>query len=80
MGTMPSLREVRRSKLISIEGLAEAAGVSTKTIVEIEHGRSLPRLQTIRKLSDALGVEPISVEEFAIAIADDGDTAKKLVA
>ena len=68
---MQTLREIRRSKLISIEDLAEMAGVSTKTIVEIELQRSMPRLRTIRKLSDALEVEPGSVEEFAAAIADD---------
>lgn len=77
---MPTLREVRRGKLISIEGLSEMSGVSTKTIVEIELGRSTPRLRTIRRLSEALEVEPGKVQEFAAAIADDGDTAKKLAA
>jgi transcriptional regulator with XRE-family HTH domain len=75
-----TLRAIRRGKLISIEGLAEKAGVSTKTIVEIELGRSVPRLRTIRKLSEALEVEPTSVDEFAAAILDDGDATKKLVA
>lgn len=77
---MPTLREVRRGKLVSIEGLAEKSGVSTKTIVEIELGRSVPRLRTIRKLSDALEIEPVSVEEFAAAIADGSDPSKKLAA
>jgi transcriptional regulator with XRE-family HTH domain len=77
---MPRLREVRRAKLISIEDLAARAGVSTKTIVEIELGRSTPRLRTIRKLTAALEVDPASVEEFAAAIADEGDPAKKLAA
>ena len=77
---MSTLREIRRGKLISIEGLAEVANVSTKTIVEIEHGRSVPRLRTIKKLSEALEVKPADVEEFAAAIADDGELAKKLAA
>jgi len=77
---MPTLRAARRGKLISIEDLAELAGVSTKTIVEIELGRSTPRLRTIRKLSQALGVEPASIDEFAAAIADGGEPAKKLAA
>lgn len=76
---MQTLRETRRGKLISIEELAQQAGVSTKTIVEIELQRSTPRLRTIRKLSEALGVEPGSVEEFAAAIADD-DPGKELAA
>lgn len=77
---MPTLREVRRGKLISIEGLSEMTGVSTKTIVEIELGRSTPRLRTIKRLSEALEIEPGNVQEFAAAIADEGDQAKKLVA
>ena len=73
---MKALREVRRGQLISIESLAESSGVSTKTIVEIELGRSVPRLRTIKKLSDALAVEPAEVEEFYAAIHDDGLNAK----
>jgi transcriptional regulator with XRE-family HTH domain len=77
---MTRLRDIRRGKLISIEALAELAGVSTKTIVEIELGRSLPRLRTIKKLSEALEVEPASVEEFAAAIAGEPQPTKKLAA
>jgi transcriptional regulator with XRE-family HTH domain len=80
MEHMPTLRAVRRGKLISIEDLAELAGVSTKTIVEIELGRSTPRLRTIRKLSAALDVDPASVDEFVAAIAEGGDPTKKLAA
>lgn len=69
---MPTLREVRRGKLISIEGLSEMTGVSTKTIVQVELGRSTPRLSTIKRLSEALEVEPGKVQEFAAAIADTG--------
>lgn len=77
---MKPLRDVRRGKLISIEGLADKAGVSTKTIVEIELGRSVPRLRTIKKLSEALEVDPTSVEEFSLAIAGGSDSTKKLAA
>jgi transcriptional regulator with XRE-family HTH domain len=77
---MKTLRELRRERLMSIEGLAEATGVSTKTIVETELGRSQPKLRTIKRLSEALSVDPLTVEEFAAAIQDDGDQSKKLAA
>ena len=71
-------REVRRRALYSIKGLAEAAGTSSRTIMDLEHGRRAPRLATIRKQSRALDVDPLTVEEFASAI--EGDSAVKLAA
>ncbi len=63
-----SLRATRRGQLLTIRQLAERAGCSKATIVEIEHGRRLPSLKTVEKLARALGVEPITVAEFAGAI------------
>ncbi|MDP9363223.1 MAG: helix-turn-helix domain-containing protein [Chloroflexota bacterium] len=77
---MRSLREHRRSRFISIEDLAEKAGVSTKTIVETELGRTQPKFRTIRKISEALGVDPGDVAEFAAVITGDLGEAKKLAA
>lgn len=68
---MTTLRECRRRKLLSIADLATAAGVSTRTIVDLEHGRTVPRLLTMRKLSAALDVAPEEVEEFRRAIAEE---------
>ncbi|HEV2124598.1 MAG TPA: helix-turn-helix transcriptional regulator [Chloroflexota bacterium] len=62
------LRDVRRRNLYTIDALAKAAKVSTKTIVEIEHGRQTPHLATIRKISTALEVDPLEVVEFVEAI------------
>lgn len=70
MGGMRTLREWRAAKVMSIQALVAATGVSNKTIVEIEHGRRVPNFQTIRRLSEALGVEPTEVEEFANAIEE----------
>jgi DNA-binding XRE family transcriptional regulator len=69
---MPTLRETRRRKLMSIATLAKAASVATKTIVDIEHGRTVPRLRTMRAVCDALRVEPGEVDEFRRAI--EGET------
>jgi transcriptional regulator with XRE-family HTH domain len=67
---MKTLRQWRRARLISIEDLAKAAGVSTKTIVGTELGRSRPKFRTIRRLCDALKVEPTEVSEFAAVIEE----------
>ncbi len=57
---------------MSIEALAEKSGVSNKTITQIENGRQLPRFRTMRRLSEALGVEASNVIEFAAAIEEKG--------
>jgi DNA-binding XRE family transcriptional regulator len=49
--------------------LAREAGVTQKTIVDLELGRVEPHLKTMRKLAAALGIEPLEVEEFQKAIA-----------
>lgn len=67
-GRMKTLREWRLARLYGVRDLAKQSGVSTKTIVQVEHGRQLPRLQTIRRLSEALDVEPTEVEEFKQAL------------
>ena len=72
---MKSLREHRHAQFISIEDLARRAQVSTKTIVDTELGRTRPKFRTIRKISEALGVPPAEVAEFAAVIAP-GDTEK----
>lgn len=68
---MQSLREWRLGQLLSIDDLAERAGVSNKTIVDIEHGRVTPKLRTMRRLTEALKVAPSDVSEFAAVIGGD---------
>jgi transcriptional regulator with XRE-family HTH domain len=77
---MKTLREHRRAKLMSIEDLAAAAGVSTKTIVDTELGRTQPKFRTIRRISTALDIDPTEIEEFADAMAGDEGESKKLAA
>ncbi|MCL5957838.1 MAG: helix-turn-helix domain-containing protein, partial [Chloroflexi bacterium] len=61
---MPTLREIRISRLLSMRDLAAKAEVGLSTLYMIEAGRSAPGLKAIRKLSKALGVEPTEVDEF----------------
>lgn len=59
-----TLKQTRTSRLLTVRGLAAAAGVSLQTVHEVETGKRLPRFGTIRALSSALGVEPDQVAEF----------------
>lgn len=63
-----TLRTWRLEKLLSLDDLAALAGVSNKTLVQLEHGRQAPRLRTMRSISAALDVEARDVEEFAAAL------------
>jgi transcriptional regulator with XRE-family HTH domain len=62
------LREARVKKLMSAQELSNKSGVSETNIYRLEHGKWLPSLATIRKLSDVLGIQPEEVEEFKAAI------------
>lgn len=62
------LREIRAKKLLTVRELARKAGVSEAALFKIERGEHAPSLTTIRKLSEALGVEAMEVEEFKAAI------------
>ncbi len=67
---MPTLREVRIRRFLSLRELAKRASVAQRTIVEAEAGRQVPRSATMRKLAEALEVDPIEVDEFRAAIED----------
>ena len=67
---MATLREARLARTLSQRDLAECAGVTQKTIVDLELGRQEPRLRTIRLIAAALGVEPAEVDEFRRAIEE----------
>jgi transcriptional regulator with XRE-family HTH domain len=53
------LRKVRDERLLSQRELAEKANLSATTILKLEAGRvAEPHPRTVRKLVEALGVEP----------------------
>jgi transcriptional regulator with XRE-family HTH domain len=52
------LRQLRVQKALSLRALGEITGVAFDTISKLENGRRPARLVTIRKLAEALGVEP----------------------
>jgi transcriptional regulator with XRE-family HTH domain len=65
---MVTLREARATRLLTVRGLAERAGVAFSTVHLIETGKSVPHFDAIQKLSAALDMEPTEIAEFAAAI------------
>ena len=52
------LRQLRVDKALSLRALGRITGVAFDTISKLENGHRPARLVTIRKLAEALGVEP----------------------
>jgi predicted transcriptional regulator len=52
------LQELRVEQALSLRALGERSGVAYDTINKLELGRRPAHASTIRKLADALGVEP----------------------
>ena len=52
------LRETRKRTLLTQQQLADKSGVGITTIVRIERNQVEPHARTIRKLAEALDVEP----------------------
>lgn len=52
------LRRLRRDRMLSLRELSGITGVSHDGIQKLESGRRDAQPRTIRKLAEALGVEP----------------------
>ncbi len=52
------LRRLRRLNVLTMRELAQSSGVSVDTILKLEHGGREAQPRTLRKLAEALGVEP----------------------
>jgi transcriptional regulator with XRE-family HTH domain len=52
------LRHLRVERALSQQDLERATGIAQSTISNLELGNRPARLSTIRKLAEALGVEP----------------------
>jgi transcriptional regulator with XRE-family HTH domain len=52
------LKDLRRERVLSLRELEEVSGVSYNTIWRLEDGRQGAHPKTVRKLAEALGVQP----------------------
>lgn len=59
------LRQVRERLFVTQEELSERTGLSRATISRIESGLQRPRISTVRKLADALGVPPDDLVDWS---------------
>ena len=50
------VKTARRAALLSQEALAQKAGVTVRTVWNIESNATLPRLNTLGKIADALEI------------------------
>ena len=65
MDSAQPLARLRKRKLLSQRALAKAAGVALSTVYLLEAGRTeRVTFKVMRRISDALGVEPDAIAEF----------------
>ena len=58
------LKRIREDRLLSHRELAKRAGVSPTTVINLENSQgNNPQLRTIRKIAEALGVDPFEFIE-----------------
>jgi transcriptional regulator with XRE-family HTH domain len=58
MPMLPGLRRARESRLLTQRELAAKAGIAQATVVRLENQQQPAQFRTVRKLAEALGVEP----------------------
>ena len=75
MVKLTRLKDVRQRKALTQQQLADRAGVNRVTIARIEGGKDEPFPTTVRKVADALGVEPEELLEPAAEPAANGPAA-----
>ena len=57
------LRTLREARFLSHRDLAKRADVSPTTVLNLEAGRVEAQRRTVRKLAEALGVDPAELVE-----------------
>ena len=71
------LREVRQQRFVTQAELSERTGLTVANISRIENGTQRPRITTVRKLAEALGVGPEDLVEWG---ADEAPETGKAAA
>tara|TARA_R110002020_G_scaffold276044_1_gene491295 strand:+ start:408 stop:644 length:237 start_codon:yes stop_codon:yes gene_type:complete len=63
------LMDLRNQRGLSQVALAELAGISNHTVMNIEKSYYRPTTETISAVAEALEVDPMDVDEFRAAVA-----------
>ncbi|WP_257348696.1 helix-turn-helix domain-containing protein [Pseudalkalibacillus decolorationis] len=53
-----TLKRLRKERNLTLKGLAEQTGVSISFLSQVERGKSSVTLESLKKIADALGVNP----------------------
>ena len=64
---MDKLRQLRKKRVLTLQELADLAGITYNSVWRLEHGKHGARPATLRKLAEALNVpvEELVEEEVA---------------
>ena len=65
------IKEIRLAKRLTLQGLAVASSLSKGCLSKVERGRDVPRLSTLQRIANGLGVE---ISEF-FEVDENGSTA-----
>lgn len=74
------LQKARKNRALTIRALAEKAGVSPRTIVQVEKGTRKPHFMTIHKVAAALDMSPGDIDEFAERMELDDEEGERVAA
>ena len=74
------LRQWRERRLMTLRALGERSGVQFHTIHAIEAGKQEPRISTIKKLVEALGIPPEELLTLDGRESDDREATGKAAA
>lgn len=66
---MATVRELRLRRLWSQHELAQRSGAAVRTIINLETGQRVPRLQTMRRIAEALEVDWTEIDEFRSTVS-----------
>ena len=67
------LREVRQRLFVTQAELAERTGIAEATLSRLENGVQRPRISTVRKIAEALGVAPEDLVDWGAAGEGEGE-------
>lgn len=70
-----NLRRVREQKFVTQQELSERTGITEATISRIENGLHQPRMSTVRRLAEGLGVLPEALVEWGHDAPETGKAA-----
>jgi DNA-binding XRE family transcriptional regulator len=70
------LKQVRERLFVTQAELAQRTGITEATISRIENGQHQPRISTVRKIAEGLGLRPEDLVDWNSATDEDPEMGK----